>query len=162
MAGSGMAGGCGARLDALVVYSDGASRGNPGPAGIGAVLLDEQGQVVAEISEGIGLGTNNEAEYAALTRALEAARSLGAKRVQVYTDSELMAKQLNGEYAVRSERLQALAAKVQRLRRGFESCVITHVTRGMNSRADELANMGIDAALARSRSSAEGRAPSPP
>lgn len=134
--------------DDIRVYSDGASRGNPGPAGVGAVLLDERGETVAEISEGIGTATNNEAEYAALAKALDLAKKLGARRVHAYTDSELVARQLTGEYAVRSGRLRAMAAGVQRLRRGFECCAITHVRREMNARADELANKGIEAGLA--------------
>ncbi|MEW5865867.1 MAG: ribonuclease HI family protein [Bacillota bacterium] len=129
----------------VTIYSDGASRGNPGPAGIGAILLDQNENVIAEISEGIGTATNNEAEYIALAKALETAKKLGAKRVRVYTDSELMARQLTGEYAVRSDRLRPLAIRVQELRRGFESCAITHVGRAVNSRADELANRGIEA-----------------
>ncbi len=129
----------------IIIYSDGASRGNPGPAGIGAVLLDEGSQVVAEISRGIGIATNNEAEYLALAEALERAKELGAQRVRVYVDSELVARQLTGKYAVRSSRLMPLVARVQRLRRAFESCPVTHVRRRMNARADELANRGIDA-----------------
>ncbi|MEW6107360.1 MAG: ribonuclease HI family protein [Bacillota bacterium] len=131
----------------LIIYSDGASRGNPGPAGVGAVILNESEQVVAEISQGIGTATNNEAEYLALARALETAKKLGARRVRVYVDSELVARQLSGEYAVKSDRLRPLVARVQKLRRGFDSCPVRHVRRGMNARADELANMGIDAAL---------------
>lgn len=139
----------------LIIYSDGASRGNPGPAGIGAVLLDESEQVVAEISQGIGTATNNEAEYLALARALETAKKLGARRVRVYVDSELVARQLAGEYAVKSDRLRPLVARVQKLRRAFESCPVTHVRRGMNARADELANMGIDSALGRGKRAEE-------
>ncbi|MGE5585329.1 MAG: ribonuclease HI family protein [Bacillota bacterium] len=135
----------------LTIYSDGASRGNPGPAGIGAVLLDENGNVVAEISEGIGTATNNEAEYMALSKALERAKTLGARRVRVYVDSELVARQISGQYAVKSDRLRPLVERVQKLRRSFESCRVTHVKRGMNARADELANMGIDAADGRHR-----------
>lgn len=127
----------------VIIYSDGASRGNPGPAGIGAVLVDQNENVIAEMSEGIGTATNNEAEYIALAKALEAAEKLGARRVQVYTDSQLMARQLTGEYAVRSDRLRPLAIRVQELRRGFEFCAIAHVGRVMNSRADELAKKGI-------------------
>lgn len=139
----------------LIIYSDGASRGNPGPAGIGAVILDESGQLVAEISQGIGSATNNEAEYLALARALETAKKLGARRVQVYVDSELVARQLSGEYAVKSDRLRPLAARVQKLRRGFDSCPVRHVRRGVNARADELANMGIDTALERGKRAGE-------
>lgn len=131
----------------LIIYSDGASRGNPGPAGIGAVILDENERVVAEISAGVGVATNNEAEYLALAKALETAREIGARRVRVYVDSELVAKQLSGQYAVKSDRLRPLVARVQRLRQGFDSFRVKHVRRDMNARADGLANMGIDAAL---------------
>jgi len=143
----------------LVIYTDGASRGNPGPAGIGAVILDETERVVAEISRGIGIATNNEAEYLALAEALEKARSLGARRVRVYVDSELVARQLCGEYAVRSDRLRPLIARVQALRRGFDACPVRHVRRAMNARADELANMGIDAASVTRAEELEGPRP---
>ncbi|MCR4402809.1 MAG: ribonuclease HI family protein [Firmicutes bacterium] len=131
----------------LIIYSDGASRGNPGPAGIGAVILDENESVVAQISAGVGVATNNEAEYLAIAKALETAQELGARRVRVYVDSELVARQLSGQYAVKSERLRPLVAEVQRLRRLFDSCPVRHVRREMNAKADQLANMGIDGDL---------------
>ncbi len=150
------AGAASAASEVILVYSDGASRGNPGPAGVGAVLADEGGGVISEISEGIGTATNNEAEYIALLRGLELARRLGARRVRSYTDSELLARQLGGEYAIKSERLRPLAARAQRLGREFESWDIAHIRREMNSRADELANRAIDAS-ARANAQAAGR-----
>ncbi|MGE5593673.1 MAG: ribonuclease HI family protein [Betaproteobacteria bacterium] len=146
----------GAAAGELVIYTDGASRGNPGPAGIGAVILDQNEGVVAEISRGIGTATNNEAEYVALAEALETARRLGARRVRVYVDSELVARQVCGQYAVRSDRLRPLVARIQELRREFDACPVRHVRRAMNARADELANMGIDAA-SKARAETQGR-----
>ena len=92
----------------VIIYTDGASRGNPGDAGIGAVILDTDGSCIKELSEWIGIATNNEAEYLALLKALKAAKELGARRVSVCADSELVVKQIKGEYAVKSPRLRPL------------------------------------------------------
>jgi len=118
---------------------DGASRGNPGKAGIGVVLCNEAGELVKEISESVGIATNNVAEYRALIRGLEEARALGADTVQVYTDSELLAKQLNGHYGVHSPHLQPLYCRVRSLLRLFKNVTIQHIPRAQNQRADALA-----------------------
>jgi ribonuclease HI len=131
----------------VTVYTDGVSRGNPGQAGIGAVILDANGTCLMELSEGIGIATNNEAEYTALIKALEAARQLCAKKVNVLTDSELMVRQMTGEYAVKSQRLRPLFLQVQRLKGEFSGFTIKHVGRERNPRADRLANLGIDSQL---------------
>src|SRR4051812_31351706 len=89
----------------LVVHVDGAARGNPGPAGIGISLADPEGNVVKEVAEPLGITTNNVAEYSALIRALEEARALGCANISVFTDSELMARQISGQYAVKTEHL---------------------------------------------------------
>lgn len=128
----------------LVIHTDGASRGNPGEAGIGILIMNESGQVVDKISEYIGRVTNNVAEYTALVRALERARDLGATRVRVYADSELMVKQLNGEYKVKNEGLQPLFNRALSQVRKFEEFQIEHITRDRNKEADRLANEGID------------------
>jgi len=128
----------------VTIYTDGASRGNPGHAGIGAVILDADGSCLMELSEGIGIATNNEAEYIALIKALEAAKELGARRVSVRADSELVVLQMKGAYAVRSPRLRPLFMKARRLKDAFARFDIKHIPREKNAHADALANLGID------------------
>jgi|LSQX01.1.fsa_nt_gb ribonuclease HI len=131
----------------VTIYTDGASRGNPGYAGIGAVILDANGSCLMELSEWIGIATNNEAEYIALIKALEAAKELGARRVSVLADSELVVRQMQGAYAVKSPRLRPLFMKARRLRDEFARFDIKHIQREKNARADMLANLGIDSGL---------------
>ena len=88
-------------MELWTAYVDGAARGNPGPAGIGVVITDSDGCVMKEVAEPLGRTTNNVAEYTAMIRALEEARALGCERIRIYTDSELMAHQINGKYAVK-------------------------------------------------------------
>lgn len=133
-------------LDELIIHTDGASRGNPGEAGIGVVFLDSEGTVVSEICDYLGQTTNNVAEYQALIRALEAAREMGARRLRVRTDSELMVRQIEGRYRVKNDGLIPLFRRVKDLIRGFESVEVTHVPREANRQADALANRGIDQA----------------
>ncbi len=129
----------------VVVSTDGGSRGNPGPAGIGAVVATPGGKVLAEVAEGIGWATNNVAEYRAVIAGLERARSLGARRVRVRADSQLLVQQLNGVYRVRNPGLAPLWAEVKRLARSFEQVTFEHVPRGRNRAADALANRAMDA-----------------
>jgi len=132
---------------AVRLHTDGGSRGNPGPAAIGVVIeRAADGAVLDEISAHIGVTTNNIAEYRALIAGLRRAAELGARRVEVWSDSELMVRQVEGRYAVRHPGLQPLFAEVVRLRRGFEAFRIQHTLRGGNRRADELANRALDAA----------------
>ena len=130
----------------IILYADGASRGNPGPAGAGVVLCDEAGDVVGESFEHLGECTNNVAEYRALILGLETALERGARRVLFHCDSELLARQLQGRYKVRSENLKGLYAKARRLISGLESFRAEHVYRESNARADALANQAIDEA----------------
>lgn len=123
----------------MKLYIDGASRGNPGRAGIGVVLCDDTGEPVKEISESIGETTNNVAEYRALIRGLEEARALGADTVEVYTDSELLARQINGLYGVHSPHLQPLYRRARALLRLFQRASVQHVSRSQNQHADRLA-----------------------
>lgn len=123
---------------------DGASRGNPGEAGCGAVILDENGAVVQELSRYLHRATNNVAEYKGLLMGLEASLQLGAKKIVVKSDSQLLVRQLNGEYRVKDEKLKVLFGRAKSLLRRFESCRIVHVSREMNKLADRLANRGID------------------
>lgn len=120
--------------------TDGASKGNPGPASIGVLIQDAEGLTLAEISELIGNATNNEAEYTALIRGLEEAKLLGLKRIRWITDSELAHRQWIGQYKVRSPRLQGLYAKAKLLAAEFEAVVPEHVLRESNAKADALAN----------------------
>jgi ribonuclease HI len=128
------------------VFTDGASKGNPGPAGIGVLLTDADGETLREIGEYIGETTNNVAEYSALIRGLSEALSLGAHKVRVQTDSELMARQVEGRYKINAPHLRTLREEVVALCRQFPGGVaITHVLRGKNARADALANEGVRA-----------------
>lgn len=123
---------------------DGAARGNPGEAGCGAVIFDANGTVVKELSRYLGTATNNVAEYEALLMGLEALLKMGKRRVRVQSDSQLLVRQLNGQYRVKDEKLQALFAKAVALLRQFEGYRILHVPRECNKLADRLANRGID------------------
>ena len=128
----------------LIIYTDGGSRGNPGKSGIGAVLKDEDKKNIAEISEYLGIATNNQAEYTAVIRALEKAQKLGAQNLKFYLDSELIVKQLKGEYKVRNKGLIPLFIKLCKLRDTFEKTSFTHVRREFNKEADALANLAMD------------------
>jgi ribonuclease HI len=130
----------------FVIYTDGASRGNPGPASIGAVVYDAVGEEVATVSERIGRGTNNEAEYKAAIAGLEAALALGAGHVELRMDSELIVRQLEHRYRVRNERLKPLFNRVVDLRGRFQSFSVVSLPRAQNKRADALANLALDRA----------------
>lgn len=123
---------------------DGAARGNPGPAGIGVVIADADGSIVKEVAEPLGRTTNNIAEYTAMIRALEEARAMGCSGIHVYTDSELMAHQINGRYSVKAAHLLPLYQRVRALLAQFEQARVTHVRRELNRRADALSNLGAD------------------
>jgi ribonuclease HI len=126
------------------VYSDGAARGNPGPAGAGAVLTDLAGNVIARLGRFLGKQTNNVAEYHGLILGLEHARQLGFREVEVRADSQLLIRQLKGEYAVRHAGLKPLHAEALRLLRTFDRYELTHVPREENALADEMSNRAID------------------
>jgi ribonuclease HI len=132
-------------LDEVVVWTDGGARGNPGPAGYGVVVTDRHGEVLRELSEGIGWATNNVAEYQGVLAGLRQARSLGARKVLVRADSLLVVNQQLGRWKVRNEGLRPLAEEARRLARGFERITWQHVPRARNRRADELANRAMDA-----------------
>lgn len=126
------------------MYSDGASRGNPGLAAAGAVVFNPAGKVAAEVSEPLGIHTNNYAEYQGLIKGLEAALELGARRVEVRMDSELLVKQATGQYRVRHPGLIPLSIRVNELRRQFDAVTFKHVRREYNKHADALANRALD------------------
>lgn len=127
-----------------VTYSDGASRGNPGLASYGAVVIDPAGEVRREISEALGIATNNVAEYRGLISALEAALELGARRVEARMDSELLVRQAIGRYRVKHPGLVPLYNQVQALRSRFDRIMFAHVPRALNKHADRLANQALD------------------
>jgi ribonuclease HI len=129
-----------------LVMVDGAARGNPGPAGCGAVICDDKGAVVRELSRYLGHATNNVAEYEALVMGLEALIELKRNRIVVQSDSQLLVRQLNGEYRVKDEKLRLLYQRAIGLLRQFGSYRIVHVRRELNKAADRLANRGIDQA----------------
>jgi ribonuclease HI len=140
-----------------VVSIDGAARGNPGPAGIGVVIGQEEGPYRRELSEYIGEATNNAAEYQALLLALKEAAKLRATGIRIRSDSELLVRQMEGRYRVKHPRLMELHARARNLIRAFRLFQIEHIRRELNRDADALANRAIDQALARS-SRDEGRA----
>ncbi len=129
----------------LTAFVDGAARGNPGPAAAGVVLQDSSsGKTVKTLSLALGNNTNNVAEYCALVLAMQAALMLGAKELQIYTDSELVAKQCSGEYKIKEPSLKALACLVAHLRGAFKKLTVTHVPREKNKLADAEANRALD------------------
>ena len=129
----------------LVVHVDGGARGNPGPAAIGAVLAAPDGTVLDEVSETIGVATNNVAEYRGLLAGLERARALGATELEIVNDSELVARQLTGAYKVKHPAMKPLHAEAMAALRGFDRWGIRSVPRAQNARADELVNRALDA-----------------
>jgi len=127
-----------------IIFTDGASRGNPGPAAIGAVIKDERGRVITTISQHIGRSTNNQAEYRAIIAALEEAIKLGATHVKLNSDSELVVKQINGRYKVKKLALRPLYQKIVQLVGSLEHFTIAHIPRTQNVEADNLANAALD------------------
>ncbi len=127
-----------------VAYTDGGSRGNPGPSGYGVVVQGENGAILAELSEFLGMRTNNVAEYSGLLAALEFALANGHSRLRVVSDSELMVKQIRGQYRVQSPDLRPLYEEAKRRIAQLEAFQIEHVLRGKNKKADELANRAMD------------------
>ncbi len=132
--------------DKWVICADGASRGNPGPASIGAVLYDDSGGELHTVSRRVGRATNNEAEYRAAIAGLEAALALGVRDVELRLDSELVVRQLNLRYKVRNPSLRKLFGRVKDLQWRFASFEVHHVRREANRRADQLANQALDRA----------------
>jgi ribonuclease HI len=130
----------------VVVHVDGGARGNPGPAAAGAVISTPDGAVLDEASELLGVATNNVAEYRGLLLGLARARDLGATEVEVVNDSELIAKQVNGQYKVKHAAMRPLYLDAIEALRGFEKWSIRSVPRAQNAGADALVNQALDAA----------------
>jgi ribonuclease HI len=132
--------------DRYHLYTDGGARGNPGPAGIGARLMTAAGEVVEELADSIGHATNNIAEYQALLAGLEIALDRGVERLDVFLDSELVVRQVNGEYKVKDAGLRPLHHQACLLLSKFHEVDVRHVPREQNAAADALVNQAIDAA----------------
>ncbi len=126
------------------VFIDGASRGNPGPASIGAVFQNPEGEAVGTLSLRIGQTTNNVAEYTALVFALQEALILRLEELEVFTDSELLARQFSGQYKIKDAALQSLSLQVKHLCRGLKKISVTHIPREKNTLADREANKALD------------------
>jgi ribonuclease HI len=127
-------------LTKATIYTDGGADPNPGPGAIGVVIKNEAGETVDTISRPVGVVTNNQAEYMAVIAALEKAASIGIKEVRMFADSQLIVRQLNGQYKVRNAQLKPLFENVQRLKKQFKRFSIDHVPREMNREADKLTN----------------------
>lgn len=135
------------KLEKVILYSDGGARGNPGPAGIGAVVYDKNKKIIKKIAQYIGQATNNQAEYQALIAGLEEAKKVGAIEVDCYSDSELIVKQLNREYKVKNHGLGPLFIKIWNLSQNFKKINFHYIPREKNKEADELVNQAIDQAI---------------
>jgi ribonuclease HI len=134
----------GACLKTLRLRTDGASRGNPGPAAIGVVIEDDQGTKLRTFHRCIGVRTNNEAEYQALIDGLKAVADWKPERLEIFLDSKLVVEQVNGTYRVKKAELRPLYDEVKHLLGGFGEVEITHVERENNKGADKLANMALN------------------
>ena len=131
--------------ETLTLFTDGGSRGNPGPSALGAVLFDQHGNVVKEISEYLGITTNNQAEYRAVIAGLKAAKELGATRVDCKMDSLLVVKQMNREWKVKDVNIAPLVVELHNLGVEIGTVTYTHVRREYNKHADALVNKALDA-----------------
>ena len=140
----------------FTAHCDGGSRGNPGPSGYGAVVEDPQGRVVARLGEFLGIQTNNFAEYSGLLAVLKWANENGAKRLRVVSDSELMVKQMKGQYKVASPVLRPLYEEARRLSARLDKFEMRHTLRGGNKEADQLANEAMDKGMGKGREQGSG------
>jgi ribonuclease HI len=131
-------------MNACVAYIDGGARGNPGPAGYGVQIQDADGQVIAELHGALGIATNNVAEYNGLLAALRWAHEHDCRRLHIKADSELLVKQMRGEYKIKHPGLQPLAARARLLIMDLDRVTFEHVRREQNKEADRLSNLGMD------------------
>jgi ribonuclease HI len=134
----------------IIIYTDGGSRGNPGPAAIGVIFTDEKGKVIKEYGQKIGRATNNEAEYEAVIFALQKAKALFGKQkaknteIEIRTDSEFLSKQLNGEYKILDRKIEALFLQTWNLKIDFGKVIFKYIPRVENREADKLVNRALD------------------
>jgi ribonuclease HI len=140
----------------LTIHTDGAARGNPGPAAW-SYIIERAGHPDIEVKEAIGTATNNFAEYSALVRALEHARKLEARQVNILSDSDLLVQQMNGNYKVRNEGLLPLYHKARELCKHFDSVTFRHIRREQNKRADRLCNEALDGEAGAGHASSRGK-----
>src|SRR5664279_4086886 len=140
----------------ITAYCDGGSRGNPGPAGFGVYIQDDKGAVLAELSKFLGKKTNNYAEYSGMLAALEFALDHGHERLKIVSDSELMVKQIKGQYRVNSPELRPLYEEAKSRILELRAFQIQHVLRDKNKHADRLANIAMDRGMGRSAPEPEG------
>ena len=145
------------REDRLIIYIDGASRGNPGRAGAGIWITNREGRKISEVSRYLGTKTNNEAEYWALLLGLREAKRLGGEALQIFTDSELVERQIKGVYRVRDLNLKALHKTVLQNLKTFSSFEIESIPREGNKEADRLANQAIQKRIAKEKGKGENR-----
>lgn len=129
--------------ESVEIYIDGAARGNPGESGIGVLIRDENGKT-SEIKKYLGTRTNNQAEYTALIKALESSNEHRDKKINIYTDSLLLANQMNGLWKVKHPEISVLNKKAKELLKNFKEVTIRHIPRELNREADRLANLAID------------------
>lgn len=137
-------------MKTLRLFTDGASRGNPGPAGLGVVIEDENGMRLRGLHRWLGVTTNNEAEYRALIEGLKAVKEWKPDRLEVYLDSKLVVEQMNGAWKIKARELLPLNVEAKELLRQFPEVRIAHVERSKNRGADHLANLAIDAHVKKS------------
>lgn len=129
----------------LIINTDGGSRNNPGHSGIGAVLKDpSSGKTIHKLKKYIGITTNNCAEYIAVLESIRASRGLNAKKIKILSDSELLVKQMHGEYKIKDEKLKKLHFEIRNISKDFEMVVYEHISRKLNKEADFLVNQAID------------------
>ncbi|MCF7820063.1 MAG: ribonuclease HI family protein [Candidatus Pacebacteria bacterium] len=128
----------------LIIFCDGGARGNPGPAGLGVAIYDKDKNILEQMSEYLGVTTNNQAEYRAVLKAIERVKELGASKLTFYLDSELIVKQMSGEYRVKNKELLPIYLKIRQLILNFEKVDFFHVRREANKEADRLANIAMD------------------
>jgi len=131
------------KIKRAVIFTDGTAKPNPGPAAIGVIMKDEQGRLIASISQPIGPATNNQAEYKAIIAALEGAIRLGVDQVDLRSDSELVVKQVKGQYRVKNASLKPLHQKIKQLQSQLQAFTIIHIPRQQNTEADSLANIAL-------------------
>jgi len=126
------------------IYTDGASRGNPGPAAAGGVIYSQTDEIIAEISKPLGIQTNNVAEYLALKLTLERALELGINNVEVFMDSKLVVEQIQGRWKIKNERLREINDEIKLILTQFQIISFKHIPRNLNKMADQLANMALN------------------
>lgn len=134
----------GKKMDKLSIYVDGASRGNPGKAGIGVIIYNSKGEVLQEEAQCIGKATNNVAEYIAVIYGLQEGIIRKTKNLTIYTDSELLVRQIDGRYQIKNHFLKNLSLLIKHLSTNIEKLTIKHIGREKNKEADQLANKAID------------------